>query len=204
MHAIHHTRAVILKSLPSKEGDKLIWLFTEEFGLVVAVATGIRKPGAKLASQLIDYSFVEADLVKGREVWRLVSAVPIMSPVSGRTTHPLARAYVRMLATLERFLVDEGVHTELFAHIYECAQLVNGERGASVDSTPRDPAGLDSRQFDTLAIWRTLEMLGYIAVEDADVPLTTMSFGEALEHLDEERTRRMIVAVNATIKETHL
>lgn len=191
MHAIHHTRAVILKSLPSKEGDKLFWLFTEEFGLVVAVATGIRKPGAKLASQLIDYSFVEADLVKGREVWRLVSAVPIMSPVSGKTTHPLARAYVRMLATLERFLVDEGVHTELFAHIYECAELLESEY-------------IDGRRFDTLAIWRTLEMLGYIAVEDADIPLTAMSFLETLEHLDEERTRRMIVAVNATIKETHL
>jgi DNA repair protein RecO (recombination protein O) len=192
MHAIHHTRAVILKSLPSKEGDKLIWLFTEEFGLVVAVATGIRKPGAKLASQLIDYSFVEADLVKGREVWRLVSAVPIMSPVSGRTTHPLARAYVRMLATLERFLVDEGVHIELFFHIYECAQLV------------KEGMYTDSKRFDTLAIWRTLELLGYIAVEDADIPLTSMSFLKALELLDEDRTRRMITAVNATIKETHL
>lgn len=191
MYAIHHTRAVILKSLPSKEGDKLFWLFTEEFGLVVAVATGIRKPGAKLASQLIDYSFVEADLVKGRDVWRLVSAVPLMSPMSGNTRHPLARAYVRMLATLERFLVDEGVHTELFAHIYECAQLLHTEYE-------------EPKRFDTLAIWRTLEMLGYIAVDDADVPLTTMSFVEALELLDEDRTRRMITAVNATIKETHL
>lgn len=204
MHAIHHTRAVILKSLPSKEGDKLFWLFTEEFGLVVAVATGIRKPGAKLASQLIDYSFVEADLVKGRDVWRLVSAVPLISPIAGNTRHPLARAYVRMLATLERFLVDEGVHTELFAHIYECAQLLHTERGASVDGAPHDPAGSDAKRFDTLAIWRTLEMLGYIAVDDADVPLTKMSFVDALELLDEDRTRRMITAVNATIKETHL
>jgi DNA repair protein RecO (recombination protein O) len=191
MHAIHHTRAVILKSLPSKEGDKLFWLFTEDFGLVVAVATGIRKPGAKLASQLIEYSFVDVDLVKGREVWRLVSAVPIVSPVSGKTTHPLARAYVRMLATLERFLVDEGVHTELFAHIYECTQVVGGEYG-------------DSKRFDTLAIWKTLELLGYIAVEDDAVAFTTMPFIEALELVDEKTINKMIVAVNTTIKETHL
>lgn len=191
MHAIHHTRAVILKSQPSKESDRLVWLFTEDFGLVVAVATGIRKPGAKLASQLIEYSFIDVDLVKGREVWRLVSATPLSAPLAGNTTHPLARPYIRMLATLERFLIDEGTHGELFVDIYDASKLIGGPYH-------------EQKRFDTLIIWRILVALGYIAVESSMMELVHAPFADALEMLDESLTKQMISTVNSTIKETHL
>lgn len=191
MHAIHHTKAVIIKSLASKEADKLYWLYTQDFGLVVAVATGVRKPGAKLAGQLIDYSFVEADLVKGRDVWRLVSAVPLATPLLGNTTHPLARAYVRMLATLERFVVDEGVHPELFEELEAAAALLHTEYA-------------DSRKFDTLVIWRILTTLGYISSELLEQHLYSLPIRDALLQLDDAHTNKLIAQVNIAIKETHL
>lgn len=186
MHTIYHTRAVILKSTPAREADKLFWLFTRELGLVVALATGIRKPESKLRAQLIDYSFVDVDLVRGKEVWRLVSGTEVDRPL--RHTSDLARPYVRLLGALERFLVDEGEHSELFGHVEEVAELVEG--------------AYDPKLFDTLSLWRALAHLGYISVEDES--LFTMPLREALVRVDEETRKRLVVEVNRAISQTHL
>ncbi len=184
MHTIHHTRAVILRSEPRGEYDKTFWLFTEDFGLVRAVATGVRKSSAKLRGQLVDYAFVDVDLVKGREVWRLVSATLLFNPISS-TTSPLARPYVRTLATLSRFLIDEGEHPALFAHIEEVANVVIED-------------GVDPKAYDALAIWRTLVHLGYI---DGEIETP---FADAVRTMTDTDTKALIATVNETIKETHL
>ncbi len=191
MHTIHHTRAVIVKSEPSRDADKAYWLFTKELGLVIATATGVRKSHAKLKGQLVDYAFIDADLVQGREIWRLVSATLVNDPLLGNTTHPLARGYVRALATLERFLIGEGAHPELFAHIEDCAALLKEE-------------GIGPKKFDTLAIWRILVHLGYIAVHNGDHALFEQPLADAVRALSDEGVKRLVAEVNNTIKETHL
>ena len=191
MHTIHHTKAVILRSQPTREADKMYWLFTEDFGLVVAVATGVRKAGSKLAGQLVDYSFVESDLVKGRDVWRLISATSICAPLAGQTQHPLARAYVRILGAVDRFVIDEGVHGDIFATLREAGDMVGG-------------AYTDAKRFDTLVIWRILVSLGYIGVDLLDQQLYATPLLGALASLDDAQTTAMIERVNMTIKETHL
>jgi len=74
MHAIHHTEAIVVRSEPSGEANKRIWLFTKEFGLVIAMVQGVRKPEAKLQSHITDYSVIHADLIRGKSTWRLISA----------------------------------------------------------------------------------------------------------------------------------
>jgi hypothetical protein len=191
MHTIHHTKAVILRSQSTRESDKMYWLFTEDFGLVVAVATGVRKAGSKLAGQLVDYSFVESDLVKGRDVWRLISATSICAPLAGQTQNPLARAYVRILGAVDRFVIDEGVHGDIFATLREAGDMVGG-------------AYTDAKRFDTLVIWRILVSLGYIGVDLLDQQLYATPLLGALASLDDAQTKAMIERVNMTIKETHL
>ncbi len=190
MHTIHHSRAVILKSHGIGESNKMFWLFTEELGLVRAIATGVRKPASKLRGQLSDYSFITVDLVRGKDVWRLISAKELYNPLAQSSRHALARPYVRTLATLERFLIDEGVHQELFAHIWEVGKYLEAHQAKD----------RDSKLFDTFAIWRTLVHLGYIPQdEDIKVPFT-----EALEKINDKKMKQMIIVVNKTIKETHL
>src|SRR4051812_4566548 len=98
MHAIHHTDAIVIKSLPAGEANKRVWLFTREFGYIATVMQGVRKGGAKLQGQVIDYAFITADIIKGKEVWRLVSATTQKNPLAGHTRDPLARSYVRVLS----------------------------------------------------------------------------------------------------------
>ncbi len=191
MHAIHHTKAVILKSAPAAEANKRFWLFTKDFGLVVAVAQGVRKPEAKLRGQTPDYSFISADLVRGKEVWRMVSAVLDDEPVRGRVRDPLTRSFVRTLATLERFLAGEAPHEELFSHLRSCADcLVEG--------------GYDVVAFDTISIWRTLVLLGYIAVAGGDEELLMLPLGDAIRATDAATSKRLIREVQQAITETHL
>jgi recombinational DNA repair protein (RecF pathway) len=191
MHAIHHTEAVIIKSLSSGEANKRVWLFTREFGLVVAAVQGVRKPSAKLAAHLSDYSFINADLVKGKEVWRLIGAQEEFLPLAGAVRTPIARAYVRTLSAVDRFLVDEGPHEELFAHLKEIALLVGDE-------------SVDVKAYDALSLWRMLALLGYIAPEEADEALLEGAFAPALSRVTEAVRVRLIAAATDAIAQSHL
>ena len=192
MHPIYHTKAVILRSIPVGEANKRYWLFTEELGLVVANAQSVRKSTSKLAGQLVDYSFIEVDLVKGRDIWRITSATGVHNPLAYSLRSPLARPYVRTLATLERFLAGEGEeHREIFDHLEVCASLVS--KG---DYNPQ--------LFDTLAIWRVLAHLGYIAVPADQTTLFTSPFETMFSIIDTKTTKEMIKQVNEAITYTHL
>lgn len=192
MHTIHHTKAVILRSVSSGEANKRIWLFTEGFGLIVATMQGVRKHGAKLQSQVLDYSIISVDLVKGKDVWRLVSATLIHNPLTGNTRNPLARPYVRVLSAIERFLAGEGEQNhELWNHIESCALSIEGN-------------SFDAKSFDTLAIWKTLAHLGYISDTGENSSLIQTPFVTALQSITLPLTKKMIKEVNDAITETHL
>lgn len=191
MHTIYHTPAVIIKSISVGEANKRVWLLTKEFGLIIAVVQGVRKPEAKLRGHLVDYAFVQADLVKGKEVWRLISCEMLHNPLAGQTDSPLARGYVRSLTMLERFMIGEGSHEELFAHTEEIAQLI-----------ARDD--IDAQYFDTLSLWRIITILGYVAVDEKDEAFFTTAFDQAVLLINTTDAKRMIVAVNQSILESQL
>jgi len=191
MHTVHHTDSFILKSTPSGEASRRVWLFTREFGLVVASVQGVRKQGAKLQMQLAEYSFVATDLVRGKDVWRLVTVSEIVAPLlSGKKT-ALARGYVRTLAAVERFCHGEEINPQLFEHLLECIGTLSG-------------ADLDAKSFDTVSLWKVLAALGYISVEEEDRHLYTMPFEEAVRSINIETRSRLIKEINETIKQTHL
>ena len=191
MHSIHHTEAVVLKSTIHGEANKRLWLFTREFGLVVASMQGVRKPGAKLASHSSDYSIIRVDLVKGREVWRLISAKVVKNPLEERMRESMARAYVRTLSALARFLVDEGVHEELYEHVLVSAEMLQ-------------EGGYDAKLFDALSLWRVFAHLGYIAVVEADELLFTLPLREAYASVTTAQHVRLMESVKTAIEQSHL
>ena len=191
MHTVHHTDAVILKSVHSGEANKRVWLFTKEFGLIVATVQGVRKTEAKLKGHITDYTFILADLVKGRDVWRLVSATERHNPLAGTVRAPLARVYVRTLSMLARFLIDEGVHEELYVHVVDIAQVVSKQT-------------LDAAIVDAWSIWKMLALLGYIAPTDAHFPLVSFDAASAVPLIDENTRRTLVDAATDAIIQSHL
>lgn len=189
MHTIYHTDAIITKVSDQGDASRRVWLFTRDLGLIIASVQGVRKSGAKLQMHLREYAYVRADLVRGRDVWRLVgihTLAPILLPVRS----PANRAYVRTLAFINRFLTGEDPHPELFAHISAVAASL--------------PMVSDDKAIDTLALWRALALLGYIAVEPGDERLLASPFVEAATLLDTVAMKRCIAQANSAIAESHL
>ncbi len=191
MHTIHHTEAFVIRSEPSGEANKRLWLFTQEFGLLIVMVQGVRKPTAKLQGHISDYSVIAADLIKGKNSWRLVSAKVLEVPMRANARSALARAYVRTLSFLERFLTGEGAHSELFDHMRAMAAII--EQG-----------GYDARAVDALSLWKMLVLLGYVAVSDDEQVLLMLPLGEAVAHVDETMIKKLIKQATDGITHSHL
>lgn len=193
MHTIYHTDAFVLKVLPSGEANARVWLLTRDMGLVVASVQGVRKPGAKLSNALIEYSLVRADLVKGREVWRLISLVMERQIVVELRDSTYARAFVRSLSFVDRLVVGEGLpHEDLFAHVETLADYVHDARDISPEIV------------DTLSLWRIATMLGYIAVEENQEKFVTLSFADAVGQVGDVDIKKMIRSVHEALLTAHL
>lgn len=191
MHHIYHTEAILLKSTLHGEANKRVWLFTKELGLIVASVQGVRKSGAKLIGHTIDYSVLEVDLIRGREVWRLISSKNIDIPISGKERLPLTRAYVRTLSAIERFVVGEEQDDFLFNHIKDCVLVLKQNI-------------FEAKYFDTLSLWFVFTHLGYINPKQEDKEVFGLSIFDAYKSMDEQRHKRFLLDVKKAIEQSHL
>jgi recombinational DNA repair protein (RecF pathway) len=102
------TECFILNSYESGEHDMTYKLFTEEFGLIFARATSIRKLESKLRAHMKPGYLSRVTVVKGKEVWRVTGSEEILSADNLR--HEVTKL-------LERFVRGEGPHKVLFKHM---------------------------------------------------------------------------------------
>ncbi|MFX0549205.1 DNA repair protein RecO [Hathewaya histolytica] len=63
------TRGVVLKTQDYKENDKLLWIYTEDFGKISAIAKGVKKRTSNLASSTLTFCFSDYILYKGRSLY---------------------------------------------------------------------------------------------------------------------------------------
>jgi recombinational DNA repair protein (RecF pathway) len=190
MHPIIHTEAFVLKSIESGEANKRVWFFTREFGVVVATVQGVRKPSAKLKGHIVDYTLINADILKGREVWRLVSAQVEHNPFVGNYDELRARSFVRALGLVQRFCIEEGPEPELFDHLVTVMQTL---------AMP----SINAPFFDTIVLWKILILLGYLELtSDLEILFNT----PLLDIVDppESIVKRLIKEVTDAINRTHL
>ncbi|MEI6022402.1 MAG: recombination protein O N-terminal domain-containing protein [bacterium] len=193
MHTIYHTEAFILKLTPSGEANARVWLFTRDMGLIVASVQGVRKAGAKLMSSLIEYGFVHVDLVKGREVWRLISVSMLQQIVADIQNPIYRRPFVRSISFVERLVVGEGMeHTDLFSHLGILGDFLLHAKDISPEIV------------DTLSLWKIATMLGYIAVEPEDEKFFDTLFAEAVYLVQESTMKMMIRKVHESLISAHL
>src|SRR4051812_13786640 len=108
MHAIHTTPGFVIDSRPYGEAGKILSIFTQDLGLVSAIAQGIRLEKSKLRYYVQNYSFARYSLVRGKEFWRLTSAAESEEGTWN------AELVAKIAALLKRLLQGEEPHPELF------------------------------------------------------------------------------------------
>lgn len=150
-HHIYHTRGIILGSGPRGESNRYYKIFTEELGLVNAVAQSVREGKSKLRYVLQDYSIIFVDLVRGKEVWRITSAGEheTQNFTNGSEQKKL---FARIASFVERLLQGEGQEELLFVDLMNVFLFLKKEQV---------PKELFSA-VEILATFRALVFLGYL------------------------------------------
>ena len=131
MYQKYHTEALVLGSYANGEADKTVVLYTRDFGLVRARATGVRTEKSRMRYAIQHYSHTHVSLIRGKRGWRLAGAIALRT----------AQGDVRGVATLARvaeltmrLVQGEEKNEFLFATLTEAHHALTQENADSFAS----------------------------------------------------------------------
>jgi len=114
----HYTKAFILDVREQGEESQRFFLYTEEFGLISAIAQSSRRVSAKLRPQLNAFSIVEINLVFGeKRGWRITGVRELGSGYAfvGSAQYDILRSLTPFLMRFSGELPQEGLWRDLVA-----------------------------------------------------------------------------------------
>ncbi|EMQ97566.1 DNA repair protein RecO [Paeniglutamicibacter gangotriensis Lz1y] len=99
----YRTRGIVLRTHKLGEADRIITLLSPEFGVVRAVAKGVRRTSSKLGATLEPFMEVDAQIVAGRSLHTIIQA-QLRHPYGQALVadYPAYTAGAAMLETAER------------------------------------------------------------------------------------------------------
>lgn len=141
MSRTYKTTGINLKSIPLGESDRIVTILTREFGLIRAVAPGVRKPKSKLGGRSGLFVVNELLVSKGRSLDKIIQADTLESyPGLSKDLGKLAAAqYLAELVLCQG--LSEQPQEELFAllgeHLNRIERLkTSGDRPMATDLLP--------------------------------------------------------------------
>ncbi|OGG49567.1 hypothetical protein A3C18_02630 [Candidatus Kaiserbacteria bacterium RIFCSPHIGHO2_02_FULL_54_11b] len=190
MYQKYHTEALVLGNRELGEADRMVALFTRDFGLVRARASAIRTEHSKMRYSVQDYSRARVSLVKGRRGWRLAGAAALKLVAGDRKS---ISAFARIAELTIRLVHGEEKNDYLFAVLSEAHDALMREKveaGATIE---------------IVCVARVLYALGYLSAEALETALFTHTAFDREHVLEAEAKRDEILAsINRAIAETHL
>lgn len=191
MYQKYHTDALVLGSREMGEADRMLALYTRDFGLVRARGRGIRTAKSKMRYALQNYSLANVSLVLGKQGWRLAGATALGSANGNDIKGKMA--FARVATLVSRFVTGEEAHNALFDILREAHSALT-QRACEARAT-----------IELVCVARVLYALGYISNEALKSALLTHT-AYADEHLREAELVRdeLLSSINRAITETHL
>ena len=194
MHHIYHTHGFILSSKNTGEANKMLTIYTREMGLVRALAQGIRLHKSKLRFTLQDFSYVNVDLVQGKELWRVTSAKHISS-------FPLARSgafslvlMTRVSKLIERLCTGESPNENIFDDFIQALYLLDDK---NISSSSQEALELH-------LILRIMNSLGYIGDSAILSKYLSSSFDYSKTKSLLKERQSIIAYINKALNESQL
>lgn len=116
---------VVIKTLDYKENDKLVWLYTEQYGKISAIARGAKKSKNKLFSITLPLCYGEFMLFKGKNLYNLQEG-RIISSFQGLLNNLDKLTYSSYLCELVDIALVEGESNRwLFKEFVTTLYLLN-------------------------------------------------------------------------------
>ena len=108
------TEAIILKRSDFGEADRLLTLFSREFGKIRAIAKGARKPQSRKTGHVELFMRSNCFFAKGRDINILTQAEMVAPYVELREDLVRTTYAAYAVELLDRFTVDEEPHFEIY------------------------------------------------------------------------------------------
>lgn len=116
-HQIYLTEGIILKKNDYGEADRLFWIYTEKFGMIMAFAKGIRLEKSKLRSNLDTFTYGEYAVISSKHFWKLVDAREVFLPKFNRDSVGQAEVFTKAANLVVRMINGEEKNEELWQQL---------------------------------------------------------------------------------------
>jgi DNA repair protein RecO len=113
------TRAMVLARHAAGEGSARVTLYTEDLGLVTALATSAREERSKLRAHLVVGTVGMFSLVKGKRDWRVIGAVRTQNIFYTCDRTDQKNSGARIIAMVRQFVHGEGSDPDLYSALIE-------------------------------------------------------------------------------------
>ncbi|MBI2448573.1 DNA repair protein RecO [Candidatus Microgenomates bacterium] len=114
MNEFYRTKGIIIGKRDFLEADKILTVFTEDFGKISVKAKGIKKIKAKLAGHLEMFNCVDLELIKGRSHYVVVGAQAIKTFENIKKDFDRTSAFYYTTEILAKILAENAPQTNLF------------------------------------------------------------------------------------------
>ncbi|MFA6269612.1 MAG: recombination protein O N-terminal domain-containing protein [Candidatus Paceibacterota bacterium] len=200
MYHKHHTKGIVVSSRAEGDSNKLVNVFTENFGLINAKVQGARNLHSKLRGGCQDFSLGEFSLIHGKTGWKVVSSRSEKNLFEVFKNSPEKLKMVGNILNLVKKLVSEESYISLATTKLEAKSGVFNivcnffnflEKAKSQDIV----------LAECLTLLRILHVLGYMRHDpELSVPISSSEITiESLEAISPKRSR-MIALINESLK----
>ncbi|MDB5253956.1 MAG: repair protein RecO, repair protein RecO [Parcubacteria group bacterium] len=190
---IYTTEGLILSHRPLREADRVYSILTRDLGLLRATATGVRKEVSKLRGSLEPLSLSSISLIRGKEYWKLTSAIIERSfNKELEDKKKIRKSLSKVLVLLSGLVQGEDPHPELFDALIP---LMNAAEKMEEKH---------SELLEIILVVRMLFHLGYLSEGDVPEGIVQEELSEALFEKVLKNKKSIISSINEGIDAANL
>jgi recombinational DNA repair protein (RecF pathway) len=188
-HVKYTTDSFVIASKEHGEADRIFKLYTKDFGMIFAIAKGVRHLKSKLKPHLGVGERVKISLVKGKEFWRLVEAVKYDEdniPIQSK------KHFAKIIAVISRLVQGEEKNLGVYETLVKLNKSLFSLQNGCLEG------------LELIASTKVLSSLGYSPREELFKTICESSFCEedAIRALGEKS--KIIPMVNNALSHSHL
>ena len=194
-HHIYTTEGIVLAGMSVGESNRYVYVLTKNLGLIGAHVQGAREIRSKLRFALNNFSHAEIALVRGKDMWRVTSAIPQPSYQALFFDQDKIRSFARIASFIRRLIVGEIRHVDLFDLVFNTAIFFAAEK-----LTTKELACVEA-----LVALSILDILGYGEKNPAWEDFVGPSFLDRKLLLNfEPHYVKVVASISRSLRESHL
>jgi DNA repair protein RecO (recombination protein O) len=110
----YQTEAVVIRKIKLGEADRILTLYTPQYGKIEAVAKGVRRPKSKMAGHLELLTYSHLNLARGRNLDTIIGAQTIESYLNLKNDLMLTSYGLYAAELINQFTVSHIASQSLF------------------------------------------------------------------------------------------